>query len=167
MTYYISSQSSWNVRESAIFHITKILVSLSQPADLSSWPQGFSLTHFPPKNTRKKQKKFWFLFTADGQNWSSGATHMRNLKSPMELIIKTLAESKKKKKLWAPPILPSLFFFPVHGCYKQELRIIVVIAGEKTVCAATAVPDKRNRASAKAMKKKKINKDKHNENHTS
>jgi hypothetical protein len=35
------------------------------------------------------------------------------------------------------------------------------------VCAATAVPDKRNRASAKAMKKKKINKDKHNENHTS
>jgi hypothetical protein len=59
------------------------------------------------------------------------------------------------------------FFFPVHGCYKQELRIIVVIAGEKTVCPATAVPDKRNRASEKAMKKKKINKDKHNENHTS
>jgi len=30
---------------------------LSKPADLSSWSQGFSLTHFPPKNTRKKQKK--------------------------------------------------------------------------------------------------------------
>jgi hypothetical protein len=41
-------------------------------------------------------------------------------------------------------------FFSVHGCYKQELRIIVVIAGEKTVCAATAVPDKRNRASEKS-----------------
>lgn len=154
MTYYISSQSSCNVRESAIFHITKKMVSLSKPADLSSWSQGFSLTHFPPKNTRKKQKKFWFLFTSDGQNWSSGATHMRNLTSPMELIMKTLAESKKKKKkkLWASPILPRLFFFfcSVHGCYKQELRIIVVIAGEKTVCAATAVTDKRNRASEKS-----------------
>jgi hypothetical protein len=53
----------------------------------------------------------------------------------------------------------AFFFFPAHGCYKQELRIIVVIAGEKAVCAATAVPDKRNRASEKAMKKKKINKD--------
>jgi hypothetical protein len=47
----------------------------------------------------------------------------------------------------------------VRGCYKRELRIIVVVAGKKTVCAATAVPDKRNRASEKAMKRKKINKD--------
>jgi hypothetical protein len=42
------------------------------------------------------------------------------------------------------------FFLSVHGCYKQELRIIVVIAGEKTACAATAVPDKRNRVSEKS-----------------
>ncbi len=159
MTYYISSQSSCNVRESAIFHITKKLVSLSKPADLSSWSQGFSLTHFPPKNTRKKQKKFWFLFTSDGQNWSSGATHMRNLTSPMELIMKTLAESKKKKKkkLWASPILPRLFFF-LFGPWMLQTRAEnhrCYSGGENSVCSNCSYRQKKQSIGKKLWRRRR------------
>jgi hypothetical protein len=87
-----------------------------------------------------------------GESNKSYGTHHQN-------ACRVEEEEEEEEKAMNSSNATKPFFFSVRGCYKRELRIIVVIAGKKTVRAETAVPDKRNRASEKAMKKKKIKKD--------